>query len=208
MEGQAGSSNPVQEAKASPAKHLDLSINNAVTEGTGDIKKIYTLLSPPIGRGAFGEERKAIHNATKIERAVKIYRKEEFQDEELKRFINEVEILKQLDHPNIIRVFEYFQDKDNFYIVTELCTGGELFDRIISAQHFTEETAKATMSQILSAVAYFHEKGIVHRDLKPESILCETKDPKSNLKVVDFSSAVLYDKKNSLTSRIGTVNFS
>ena len=108
--------------------------------------------------------RKAIHKRTSIVRAIKIIYKENSTQQELKQIINEVEILKKLDHPNIIKVFEFFQDPRHFYIVTELCTGGELFDRIIKSHHFSEKKAGETLKQILSAIVYCHDNQIVHRD--------------------------------------------
>jgi calcium-dependent protein kinase len=76
-----------------------------------------------------------------------------------------------LDHPNILKVYEFYQDKDYLYIVTELCTGGELFDRILENKSFSENTSGEIMKQILSAIKYCHKNGIVHRDLKPENII-------------------------------------
>ena len=74
-----------------------------------------------------------------------------------------------------MKVYEYFQDKKYFYIVTELCTGGELFDRIINRKHFSEADAAKLMKQLLSSLSYLHSHNIVHRDLKPENILFENK---------------------------------
>jgi calcium-dependent protein kinase len=78
-----------------------------------------------------------------------------------------VENLKKLDHPNILKVYEFYQDKDFLYIVTELCSGGELFDRIIEDKRFSEHTCGEILKQILNAIQYCHKHGIVHRDLKP-----------------------------------------
>lgn len=88
--------------------------------------------------------------------------------------------------------------------MTELCTGGELFDSIVKMHHFTEKKAAGYMKQILSAVAYCHDNKIVHRDLKPENILLETASPDSNLKIIDFGTSVPFDE-STLSERIGTV---
>ena len=75
------------------------------------------------------------------------------------------------DHPNIIKVYEFYQDDKNFYIVTDCCSGGELFEYILDQQNITESTSAYIMNQVISAIVYCHNNKIVHRDLKPENIL-------------------------------------
>lgn len=80
-------------------------------------------------------------------------------------------ILKQLDHPNILKLLEVYDWKNYYYLITQICEGGELFDRIRKLKHFTEKDAALVMKSILSAVMYMHKLNIVHRDLKPENML-------------------------------------
>lgn len=92
-----------------------------------------------------------------------------------------------------MKILEYYQDNDHFYLVTEFCEGGELFDQIISCGIFTENLAAEIMKQILSAVVYCHEQRIVHRDLKPENLLLEYNKPLTDgniVKVIDFGTSV------------------
>lgn len=94
--------------------------------------------------------------------------------------------MQLLDHPNVLKLYEYFEDAKNVYLITELCTGGELFDRIIKEEFFSERVAAKIFKQILQPLNYCHSQGIAHRDLKPENFLFETDDPDSDLKVIDF----------------------
>lgn len=90
-----------------------------------------------------------------------------------------------LDHPNIVKLYEIYQDPKNIYLITEYLEGGELFDLILKTKHFNENIAAKIMKQLLSAIAYCHNKQIVHRDLKPENLLLCKKDS-FDVKVIDF----------------------
>merc|ERR1712032_682221 len=118
----------------------------------------------------------------------------------------EIAIMKMMDHPNIVKLFETFEDHRNIYLVMELCSGGELFDRIIDAGHFTEVQAAILMQQILRAMFYMHENHICHRDLKPENFIFMTKDPieKALLKIIDFGLSCKFEQGQVLTTKAGT----
>jgi calcium-dependent protein kinase len=142
----------------------------AKTEGTlRDIYKIGKVL----GEGAFGEVRLCTHRETKEKRAVKVLKKENMDAAEKQTMLNEINTLRELDHPNIVKIFEYFEDEKRFYIVTEHIQGGELFDEIIARGKFDERDAAVLMRQLLSCITYCHSHNIVHRDLKPENVLLE-----------------------------------
>jgi len=94
-----------------------------------------------LGQGAFGEVRKCVNRKTKVIRAVKLVRKDSMTKDEMESFQKEIAILKQLDHPNILKLYEVFQDEKRYYLVTELCKGGELFDEIIKNGVFSEKAA-------------------------------------------------------------------
>ena len=102
------------------------------------------------------------------------------------RFKQEITILQMLDHPNVLKLYEYFEDDKNVYLVTEICRGGELFDRIIEQEFFSEKVAAKIFKQILQSLNYCHNQGIAHRDLKPENFLFETNEESSDLKIIDF----------------------
>ena len=124
-----------------------------------------------------------------------------------KEMFNEAKILSRLDHPNIIKLFELFQDAKYYYMITEQCSGGELFDRIQEISSFTEEMAASYMRQLLSAVSYCHKSRIMHRDLKPENILLESKSPNSPLKLIDFGVSTAFQPGQLINEKYGTVLF-
>jgi len=121
---------------------------------------------------------------------------------------DEMNLLKRLHHPHIVRFEEWFESSRNFYIVTELATGGELFERICECGRFTEHDAVPVVKEILEAVAYLHGMEIVHRDLKPENLLYKTPEQESNLILADFGIAkALQSKDQALTSMAGSYGY-
>merc|ERR550537_1578954 len=111
-----------------------------------------------------------------------------------------------MDHPNIIKLYETFEDHRNIYLIMEICSGGELFDRIIETGHFTEVQAAIVMQQIMRGMFYMHEIKLTHRDLKPENFLFQTKDPieKCTLKIIDFGLSCKFTEGGVLTTKAGT----
>ena len=109
---------------------------------------------------------------------------------EYENLTHEVGIMKTLDHPNIVKLIDYFDEKKACYIVTELCVGGELLDYILKDQ-YSERDAANTVAVISKALYYCHKNGIVHRDLKPENVLLSDSDVnnKSRIKLADFGFA-------------------
>ena len=93
------------------------------------------------------------------------------------KFQEEVAVLRAIDHPNILRLYEVYETTDTIYLITQLCEGGELFDRIIQRGVFSEGEAAVLIAQLLDALTYLHSRGIVHRDVKPENVLIERSDP-------------------------------
>ena len=139
-----------------------------------------------IGGGHFGTVRTAhLKTDPQIKFAIKSILRENIE-KDIKLLEEELFILTQVDHPNIVKFHQSFIDYRYVHIVMEFCTGGELFDRIVAAQKFTEKHAAEIMSQMLSSIKHLHEHNIVHRDLKPENFLMETKDLNSEVKLIDF----------------------
>lgn len=122
----------------------------------------------------------------------------------------EIEILRTVDHPNIIRLVDVFEDEKYLHLVQELCTGGELFERIIKKTqsregHYSEADAARIIRKILSAIEYCHTvHNICHRDLKPENFLFLTHDEDAELKIIDFGLSRFEDAGESMRTRVGT----
>jgi calcium-dependent protein kinase len=174
-----------------------------VTKSEGTLRDIYKI-GKVLGEGAFGEVRLCTHRETKEKRAVKVLKKESMDAAEQATMLSEINILRSLDHPNIVKIFEYFEDEKRFYIVTEHIQGGELFDEIIARGKFNEQDAGVLMKQLLSCVAYCHDRDIVHRDLKPENVLLEASKEFDQIKVIDFGTAMRHKPGSFLKDTIGT----
>eukprot|EP00826_Nyctotherus_ovalis_P055976 TRINITY_DN748_c0_g13_i1.p1 TRINITY_DN748_c0_g13~~TRINITY_DN748_c0_g13_i1.p1 ORF type:complete len:416 (-),score=149.56 TRINITY_DN748_c0_g13_i1:109-1356(-) len=123
--------------------------------------------------------------------------------------MQEIAILKSLDHPNIVKLNEFFTDERYYYLVTEFVEGGELFDEITRRKFMTERTAAHIMKQLLSTIVYCHKRKIVHRDLKPENILIVKSDKKDQLdiKVIDFGTAETFKSRAKLREFVGTAYY-
>ena len=161
-----------------------------------DIKKYYEFQSIQLGKGSYGLVQLAKLRKTGLMRAIKIIKKSKVKN--IERFKLEIKIMFQLDHPNILKLYDYFEDEKHVYLVLELCTGGELFDRIVKNKYYDEKNAFKIFSQIVKSIQYCHFKGVVHRDLKPENfIMISKKDPYS-LKVIDFGLSRTFKQSNVL----------
>jgi serine/threonine protein kinase len=106
--------------------------------------------------------------------------------------LTEYEMLKNLQHPNIMKTYDLIYDHKKFNLVTELFEGGDLFEKLEIQGTIPQERAKSYLFQILSAMTYCHLRHIVHRDLKPENIMFKTKDPDSSISLLDFGSANVF----------------
>mmetsp|Transcript_81925 Transcript_81925/g.227133 ORF Transcript_81925/g.227133 Transcript_81925/m.227133 type:complete len:475 (-) Transcript_81925:278-1702(-) len=178
-------------------------------ENPGSIDQYYEVEKMTIGEGSYGQVTKGTDRSTGQVRAIKAIDTSKIPD--TRRFENEVAIQKSLDHPNIVKLYEVFKDAKRFYLVMELCTGGELFDRIVEeaekheGQAFGERQAARIMQQILGAVHYMHGKCFVHRDIKPENFLLQNEDRDAPIKVIDFGLAKSFRPGTSeLKTKAGT----
>jgi len=160
-----------------------------ITDALSDVRNDYHVEPKELGHGHYGVVRKCRDRITGEWYAIKSIRKSKVNKiHVLKR---EIEILQQVHHPHIIELRQVYEDERYLHLVTELCTGGELFDRIMDLSstdegHFTEQAAARLVRDILDAIAYCHAQGIVHRDLKPENFLFKDKTENAAIKIIDF----------------------
>ena len=188
----------------------DLPIQDQTSEfildnyGNSKMRDYYTI-GKQLGAGAFGEVLECTQKESGSLRAVKVLRKALMDEDEIRMFLNEIKILKDLDHPNILKLYEVYEDQKRYYIVTDICDGGELFDEIQRQGQFTEEMAMMLMKQALICINYCHKKSIVHRDLKPENILLEKNNKEfDQIKIIDFGTSKKLAEGERCHEKLGT----
>ncbi|GAA95644.1 uncharacterized protein L969DRAFT_85339 [Mixia osmundae IAM 14324] len=163
-----------------------------------------------LGQGTYAVVKQAVHIETGKMYAVKVINKRLMSGRE-HMVRNEINVLKKISegHPNILTLRDYFETANNLYLVTDLCTGGELFDRICAKGSYYERDAAHLIKIICQATSYLHHQGIVHRDLKPENLLFRSKEEDSDLLIADFGlSRVIDDSQFTvLTTTCGTPGY-
>ncbi|XP_024292985.1 MAP/microtubule affinity-regulating kinase 3 isoform X5 [Oncorhynchus tshawytscha] len=160
----------------------------------------YRLLKT-IGKGNFAKVKLARHILTGREVAIKIIDKTQLNPNSLQKLFREVRIMKLLNHPNIVKLFEVIETERTLYLVMEYASGGEVFDYLVAHGRMKEKEARAKFRQIVSAVQYCHQKHIVHRDLKAENLLL---DADMNIKIADFGFSNEFTMGNKLDTFCGS----
>ncbi|KAG7201931.1 hypothetical protein KM043_004638 [Ampulex compressa] len=160
----------------------------------------YKLLKT-IGKGNFAKVKLAKHVPTGKEVAIKIIDKTQLNPGSLQKLFREVRIMKMLDHPNIVKLFQVIETEKTLYLVMEYASGGEVFDYLVMHGRMKEKEARAKFRQIVSAVQYCHQKKIIHRDLKAENLLL---DSEMNIKIADFGFSNEFTPGNKLDTFCGS----
>ncbi|XP_059139871.1 uncharacterized protein LOC131928009 isoform X2 [Physella acuta] len=169
--------------------------------GIGPVKVGYYEMERTIGKGNFAVVKLATHNVTKTKVAIKIVDKTQLDEDNLGKIYREIEIMKLLRHPHIIRLYQVMQSERMLYLVTEYASGGEIFDHLVAHGRMNEREARKKFQQIVSAVAYCHSRGIVHRDLKAENLLL---DANLNIKIADFGFSNFFAPNSPLKTWCGS----
>jgi calcium/calmodulin-dependent protein kinase I len=160
----------------------------------GNIRDKY-IIGDELGRGGFSIVYKAVRRSDSAQVAVKIVQKTLIR-EDIKLLKREIEIMKTVNHPNILKLIEIYEDAENVYIVMELVDGNELFDRIVDRGYYSEKSTVHIVKQILEAIRYLHEHNIAHRDLKPENLLCSGEGSNEVVKIADFGLSKIFAGAN------------
>ncbi|XP_030578428.1 serine/threonine-protein kinase MARK2 isoform X7 [Archocentrus centrarchus] len=192
-----------QESKSSSGRSSMSRCRNSVATTTSDEQPHignYRLLKT-IGKGNFAKVKLARHVLTGKEVAVKIIDKTQLNSSSLQKLFREVRIMKMLNHPNIVKLFEVIETEKTLYLVMEYASGGEVFDYLVAHGRMKEKEARAKFRQIVSAVQYCHQKCIVHRDLKAENLLL---DADMNIKIADFGFSNEFTLGNKLDTFCGS----
>lgn len=189
--------------KTKDKEDLQERVRHEITE---PITKYYDVTQQTLGKGNFSEVKLGIDRTTQQRVAVKIVTKSavSHKPEMLK---NEVDILLTLDHPFIIKLLDLFDTPEQLFLVMELVTGGELFDRIVQREQYSETDAKEVMRQLFDAIKYIHSKGIVHRDLKPENLLLESQSDDTSIRLTDFGLSRIYTQSMMMQTACGTPGY-
>jgi len=172
--------------------------------GSGNFAKVYkaTAIKP-------GVQESGVTVPANV--AIKVIDKKKVED--MNDITREIEIMENCQHPNVIRLYEIFDEKEKMNLVMELVTGGELFDEIVSRGSFTEKDSARVMGTLCSALSYLHSKQVVHRDLKPENILLACKKEEAppgtepEIKVADFGLARVISDKDMMRTACGTPGY-
>ena len=191
---------------------LDLEATNKDQETfPQEIKERFTI-SKFLGRGVCGEVRLAFSKGNECKKfAIKIISKNKFSSSSAcvnrRGDLEEVKILKKLDHPCIVKIFDAVETQENLFIVLEFVEGGELFNRLVDVKKLEESVAKLLFYQMLVAVKYLHDKGFTHRDLKPENVLLSSSNDATLIKITDFGLSKFVGEQSLMQTLCGTPSY-
>ncbi|KAK9967089.1 hypothetical protein ABG768_001506 [Culter alburnus] len=164
-------------------------INCSWKKITDNIKDVFDF-KEVLGSGSFSEVYLVRERKTGNFYALKCVKKKQLQHSNLE---NEIKVLKRIKHDNVVGLEDFYETRTHYYLVMELVSGGELFDRILDRGVYTEKDASRVIKQVLEAVSYLHQNSIVHRDLKPENLLYYSPEENAKIMISDFGLSKMAD---------------
>ena len=184
-----------------------------IYERKGSIYDYYEFTGVTLGEGGFGSVHEVKEKESGRILACKQIPRKKIRNQS--RFINEVLALKNCDHPNIVKLYEVFEEETDVFLVQEKLGGGELFEYITEKDHLSEKEAAWIFSQIIKSLIYWHKMKLIHRDLKPENFMFKSNEPGSTVKLIDFGYARIFQKDPKdekgkfmrMRSKVGTENY-
>uniref|UniRef100_A0A7R9Y8Y9 Protein kinase domain-containing protein n=1 Tax=Pinguiococcus pyrenoidosus TaxID=172671 RepID=A0A7R9Y8Y9_9STRA len=194
-------------AKAANLEHVQNYERQLSTGNADDFEAKYIMSETVLGKGSYALVRECLVRETRDVCAVKIVAKDALPEDERLALLEEVDILRHISHPNVVKLHDFYERQDAFLIVMEKLGGGELFDRIVQKQRYTELEAREIVKALLDGVRHLHDGNIVHRDIKPENLLLTTSADDASIKIADFGFAKKDVTSDSLKSKCGTPGF-
>ena len=185
----------------------NLNNNKHTQQLNPNAKYIIHTRTQQLGEGAFSVVIEATKRSTNDHYAVKVVTKSKLTKEDEIALKDEIDVLNELKHEHIIRLYDVYEEPSYYYLVTEQMKGGELFDRIVSKSFYNEKEARDVCAILFESLGYCHSKSVAHRDLKPENLLLQSEDNDSAIKIADFGFAKRVLTPNSLTTQCGTPGY-
>eukprot|EP00298_Acanthocystis_sp_HF-20_P017065 c21659_g4_i4.p1 GENE.c21659_g4_i4~~c21659_g4_i4.p1 ORF type:complete len:462 (+),score=172.67 c21659_g4_i4:102-1487(+) len=199
----------IQHTRYRRASHIALggppNFSRSCSRAAARIEDLYEL-GEELGSGGFSTVYCGTSKDDSMKWALKMILNSVYQKNK-ERIDEEITLLAALDHPGIVRLKEVVRTSKHVVLVMELLTGGELFDRIVNRERYSENDAKTVVARMLDAVAYLHQYNICHRDLKPENLIFNSKDENAMMKLTDFGFATIVDDTKPLTATCGTPEY-
>ena len=178
-----------------------------IATGYTNLTDIYEI-KEQVGNGKFGLIKIGINKKTRKQVAIKIMSKKDMTNQDLELVRTEIEILKICQHPNIIQLYDVFENINYFYIIMEYCSGGDLFSYLEKRNfRLPENQACKFMHKMCAAIYYIHQYGIAHRDLKPENVLMTSNDENADLRILDFGLSKIIGPDEKCTEPYGTLSY-
>jgi len=199
---------PAQNTSTTRTEKKSEIIDKTATQNS--VEELYKV-GEEIGRGAFSVVKKGTHKKTSEDVAIKFIEKKFVDKQDLMLLAREIDIMKKVDHANVLKLKEVFETDDTIALVMELVTGGELFYKIVEKGNYSEKDAANIVAQMINGVDYLHDQGIAHRDLKPENLLCSGEDDPEyrpfRVVIADFGLSKIFDSGEALETSCGTPDY-
>jgi len=181
-------------------------ISSAQDISIGNVEDHY-IVGKELGRGAFSVVREGTKKGSSEKVALKYIEKKFVKKKHIEQLRREIDIMKKVNHQNVLALKEIFESDSHLTLVMELVTGGELFYKIVERGSFTEKDARNVVRQVCAGVEYLHSQGIAHRDLKPENLLCSGEGDDMVIKIADFGLSKIFGAGEALETSCGTPDY-